>query len=93
MANLKQRERRVAYIGQEDLVAKQNKRVKGFKGSKRVQGFLEKLRQLAKLLQEAWPKVQASRSLEGSKVQSGHTYARGNVMVHSSWHSWHAPGL
>ena len=69
MANLEQRERRVAYIGQEDLVAKQNKRVKGFKGSKGVQGFLEKPRQLAKLLQEAWPRVQASRSFKG--VQKG----------------------
>ena len=46
-------------------MAKQDQKVQG--GGQRCLGFLEKPRQLAKLLQEAWPKVQASRSLEGAK--------------------------
>ena len=34
-------------------------------------GFQEKLRQLAKLLQEAWPRVQPSRRFMGSKGSKG----------------------
>ena len=56
MANLPQRERYDAYIGKikpRSLVAKQKRKGQEVQ---RGLGFLEKLRQLAKLLQEAWPK-------------------------------------
>ena len=56
MANPLQRERHDAYIGKtkpRNLMAKLKRNGQGVQ---RGLGFLEKLRQLAKLPQEAWPK-------------------------------------